>query len=59
MGGIFGVASKNSCTLDLFFGVDYHSHLGTKRGGMAVYGSQGLREHWESDVFPTTNPSPF
>lgn len=42
MGGIFGVASKNSCTLDLFFGVDYHSHLGTKRGGMAVYGSNGF-----------------
>ena len=42
MGGIFGVASKNSCTLDLFFGVDYHSHLGTKRGGMAVYGDQGF-----------------
>lgn len=42
MGGIFGVASKSSCTLDLFFGVDYHSHLGTKRGGMAVYGEQGF-----------------
>ena len=42
MGGIFGVASKNSCTLDLFFGVDYHYHLGTKRGGMAVYGEQGF-----------------
>ena len=42
MGGIFGVVSKNSCTLDLFFGVDYHSHLGTKRGGMAVYGEQGF-----------------
>ena len=42
MGGIFGVASKNSCTLDLFFGVDYHSHLGTKRGGLAVYGEQGF-----------------
>jgi amidophosphoribosyltransferase len=37
MGGIFGVASKTSCVLDLFFGVDYHSHLGTRRGGMAVY----------------------
>ena len=37
MGGIFGVASKNSCVLDLFFGIDYHSHLGTRRGGMAVY----------------------
>ena len=42
MGGIFGVVSKQSCTLDLFFGVDYHSHLGTKRGGMAVYGEQGF-----------------
>ncbi len=42
MGGIFGVVSKNSCTLDLFFGVDYHSHLGTKRGGMPVYGEQGF-----------------
>lgn len=42
MGGIFGVASKNSCTLDLFFGIDYHSHLGTKRGGMAVHGANGF-----------------
>ena len=42
MGGIFGVTSKSSCTLDLFFGTDYHSHLGTKRGGMAVYGENGL-----------------
>ena len=37
MGGIFGVASKKSCVSDLFFGTDYHSHLGTRRGGMAVY----------------------
>lgn len=37
MGGFFGVASKEDCVFDLFFGVDYHSHLGTKRGGMAVY----------------------
>ena len=37
MGGFFGVASKSSCVLDLFFGIDYHSHLGTRRGGMAVY----------------------
>ena len=40
MGGIFGVAAKNSCVLDLFFGIDYHSHLGTRRGGMAVYDKQ-------------------
>lgn len=37
MGGFFGVASKNDCMTDLFFGVDYHSHLGTRRGGLAVY----------------------
>ena len=37
MGGFFGVASKTDCVFDLFFGTDYHSHLGTKRGGMAVY----------------------
>ena len=37
MGGIFGVASRSDCVFDLFFGTDYHSHLGTKRGGMAVF----------------------
>jgi amidophosphoribosyltransferase len=42
MGGIFGVVSKTDCVLDLFFGVDYHSHLGTKRGGMSVYGPTGF-----------------
>lgn len=43
MGGFFGVASAESCTNDLFFGVDYHSHLGTRRGGMAVYGEDGFK----------------
>lgn len=42
MGGFFGVASKQNCVLDLFFGTDYHSHLGTRRGGMAVYGEKGF-----------------
>ena len=42
MSGFFGVASKNDCVMDLFFGVDYHSHLGTRRGGMAVYGKEGF-----------------
>ncbi len=42
MGGFFGVASKKDCVFDLFFGIDYHSHLGTKRGGMAVYGEGGF-----------------
>ncbi len=37
MGGFFAVASKEDCVFDLFFGTDYHSHLGTRRGGMAVY----------------------
>lgn len=37
MGGFFGVASKEDCVFDLFFGTDYHSHLGTRRAGMTVY----------------------
>ena len=43
MGGFFGVASKNDCVFDLFFGTDYHSHLGTKRGGMVVHGADGFQ----------------
>ena len=42
MGGFFGVASKKDCVLELFYGVDYHSHLGTRRGGMATYGEDGF-----------------
>lgn len=42
MGGFFAVASKTDCMFDLFFGTDYHSHLGTRRGGMAVYGPKGF-----------------
>ncbi len=42
MGGFFGVASRRDCVLDLFFGTDYHSHLGTRRGGMAVFGEKGF-----------------
>lgn len=40
MGGFFGIASKHDCVLELFYGIDYHSHLGTRRGGMAVYGQE-------------------
>ena len=40
MGGFFGVASKEDCVFDLFFGTDYHSHLGTRRAGMVVYGKE-------------------
>ena len=43
MGGFFGVASKNDCVLELFYGIDYHSHLGTRRGGMAVCGEDGFQ----------------
>ena len=43
MGGFFGAISKRDVVLDVFFGTDYHSHLGTRRGGMAVYdGEQGF-----------------
>ena len=54
MGGFFGVASKEACNLDLFYGTDYHSHLGTRRGGMATYGSDG----WKRAIHNTEN-SPF
>ncbi len=40
MGGFFAAASKEDCVFDLFFGVDYHSHLGTRRAGMAVYSEE-------------------
>ena len=42
MGGFFGVTSTQDCVFDLFFGIDYHSQLGTRRGGMAVIGEQGF-----------------
>lgn len=42
MGGVFGVASNKDCVNDLFFGTDYHSHLGTKRGGLAVKNDTGI-----------------
>jgi amidophosphoribosyltransferase len=43
MGGFCGVISKTDCVSDLFFGTDYHSHLGTHRGGMAVLGAKGFQ----------------
>ena len=54
MSGFFGVVSKNDCVMDLFFGVDYHSHLGTRRGGMAVLGEHGF----DSSIHNIQN-SPF
>ena len=55
MGGFFGVASKEDCSLDLFFGVDYHSHLGTRRGGIAVVNADG---HFSRSIHNIQN-SPF
>ncbi len=43
MGGLFGIASKSDCVSDLFYGTDYHSHLGTRRAGMAVRNSRGIQ----------------
>ncbi len=42
MGGFYGVVSSEDCVSDLFYGTDYHSHLGTKRGGLAVRNSEGI-----------------
>ena len=55
MGGFFGVTSRESCVFDLFFGIDYHSHLGTRRGGMAAWDAEiGLQR----DIHNIQN-SPF
>ncbi len=43
MGGFFGTVAKGSCVTDLFYGTDYNSHLGTKRGGMATYDEENQR----------------
>ena len=40
MGGFFGAVSRKNCKYDVFFGTDYHSHLGTKRGGLTIYGAE-------------------
>ncbi|MBN1271175.1 MAG: amidophosphoribosyltransferase [Candidatus Aminicenantes bacterium] len=63
MGGLFGVAAKDDCLTDLFFGTDYHSHLGTRRGGMVSLNATGFsrfihnientpfRSKFERDIF--------
>ena len=55
MGGFFGAVSKHDCVLDTFFGVDYHSHLGTRRGGMAAYSKE---DGFQRDIHNIEN-SPF
>ena len=55
MGGFFGIVSKQDCMADVFFGVDYHTHLGTRRGGMAAYDAElGLQR-----VIHNIENSPF
>ena len=55
MGGFFGIASRVDCMEDVFFGVDYHSHLGTRRGGMAAWDKElGLQR-----VIHSSENSPF
>ncbi|MBN2144468.1 MAG: amidophosphoribosyltransferase, partial [Candidatus Aureabacteria bacterium] len=45
MGGFFGIVSQEDCVNDLFFGTDYHSHLGTRRGGLAVKNADGFARY--------------
>ena len=55
MGGFFGITSRSDCMMDVFFGVDYHSHLGTRRGGMAAFDPEiGLQR-----VIHNIEKSPF
>ena len=54
MGGVFGVCSNSECVMDLFFGTDYHSHLGANRGGMAVFNGK----HYTRNIHNIEN-SPF
>ncbi|HOO47771.1 MAG TPA: amidophosphoribosyltransferase, partial [Deltaproteobacteria bacterium] len=54
MGGLFGVVSQHDCVRDLFYGTDYHSHLGTRRGGLAVVNREGFTRsihNIENDYF--------
>ena len=55
MGGFFGIAAHQNCVQDVFFGVDYHSHLGTKRAGMAAYNAE---DGFQRDIHNIAN-SPF
>ena len=58
MGGLFGVFSDSDCLEDLFYGTDYHSHLGTRRGGLAVKNSGGF-QRFIKDITTTQFRSKF
>ena len=56
MGGVFGVVAKTDCVADLYYGTDYHSHLGTRYGGMAVCNTHSIERaihHIENSYFRT------
>ena len=55
MGGFFGAVSHEDVVLDVFFGVDYHSHLGTRRGGMVFVDAEG---NFQRDIHSIEN-TPF
>jgi len=62
MGGFFAAANKNDCVFDLFFGTDYHSHLGTRRAGLATLGKDGFNRaihNIENSPFRTKFESDF
>ena len=54
MGGLFGVISRKNCKYEVFFGTDYHSHLGTKRGGIALE-----TQYYPDSVNHSDWPQPF
>ena len=56
MGGIFGVVSSENCAKTLFYGTDYHSHLGTEHAGMAVLGKQGFYKTVHTYLRFNSNP---
>jgi len=58
MGGIFGVYSYGDCMKDLFYGTDYHSHMGTVRGGLAVLNGEGIK-HLIKDISTSQFRSKF
>ncbi len=58
MGGLFGVFSNSDCIEDLFYGTDYHSHLGTRRGGLTVKNSGGFQRYIK-DITTTQFRSKF
>ena len=58
MSGIFGVVSKEDCISVLFYGTDYHSHLGTEYGGLAVLGKDVVRIDYKPVDLSIWEPKP-